>query len=183
VKRVGQVLTVLLGLVMIVAAGAAAVLLFVLAIRQGSTFWAAVVASAATVGGAWIVRGYERRKVADSVRREKLDDLYTEMAQVLHGREFGDEERDALIQSFMRGTLVYASAKTLKTFQEWRLGLPGNEEGWSDSVIVGNSLRYEAFVKAMRDDLGITNRGLKDGDLARMGINDYDEIAARVKRV
>ena len=179
-KRMGQFLATMVALVLVVAAGAAVVLLFVLAIRQGSTFWAAVIASGATVSGAWIVRGYERRKVADAVRREKLDAFYVEMAQILHGRELEENERDQLIQDFMRGTLVYASAKTLKTFQNWREGLPEFEQ-WSDADTLENSLRYEQFVKAMRDDLGISNRGLKDGDLARMGINDYDEIAAKAK--
>jgi hypothetical protein len=162
----------LFALLLLILGVAAAGLLFVVAVRQGSTFWAALLASGATVGAAVLVRNFERRRVADSIRRERLSDIYTEMAQVLHGRDMPQEQRDELMLNFMRHTLVYASPRTLKTFRTWSVNLP--EDPWTKDDYTASTLRYEAFVKAMRDDLGISNRGLADGDLARVGIYDFD---------
>jgi hypothetical protein len=174
VQRIGQVISGIVALLLVVVGVAAVGLLFVFAVRQGSTFWAALLASAATVGAAGLVRNFERRRVADSIRRERLSDIYTEMAQVLHGREIPDDQRSELMSNFIRQTLVYASPKTLKTFRSWNANLPGGER-WTKDEYTASTLRYEAFVKAMRDDLGIPNRGLADGDLARMGIADFDD--------
>lgn len=173
-KRFSGFLWALLGLGLVVAAIAVVGGLFVLAVRAGSTVGATLVASVATVAGALIVRNVERRKVADAVRREHLADIYTELAQVLHGHESTEEERQELIANFMRKTLLYASAGTFKAHRTWRANLPPEDEDWTGEQFRENSNRYENLVKAMRKDLGISNWGLGAGDLARMGILDYD---------
>jgi hypothetical protein len=127
-KRLSSFLWALLGFGMVVAAIVVVVGLFVLAVRAGSTFGATLVASVATVGGALIVRNFERRKVADAIRREQLADIYTELAQVLHGRESTEEEREELIANFMRKTLLYASAGTLKAHRSWSTNIPPEDE-------------------------------------------------------
>jgi hypothetical protein len=175
-NRVGQVISTVLGLILVVAAMAGVAFLFILAVRQGATFWAATVAAGATVVGALLVRNFERRRVADSIRRERLADIYMEMAQVLHGRQLPKEERNESMADFLRHSLVYASAKTLKAFQSWTSGFP--EDGATADAYRASSLRYEVFVRAMRDDLGISNRGLSEGDLIRLGIYDWDDSAS-----
>ncbi len=110
----------------------------------------------------------------EEVRREQLTDAYVEIAQVLHGRAVGQEERNDLMLEFMRKSLVYASPKTIKAFNEWSEKMPDREEEDS-SAWKASSLRYEAFVKAMRGDLGIGNWNLQEGDLIRIGIEDFDD--------
>jgi hypothetical protein len=73
-------------------------------------------------------------------------------------------------------SLVYASPATLKAYRTWFTKLPA-EEQWPEGAFRPNSLRYEAFVKAMRKDLGISNWGLQDGDLTRIGVNDFDDYS------
>jgi hypothetical protein len=173
-KRFGKVLVSLLGLGLLVAGVAVTGILFAAAIRAGSTFWTAAIAAIATVGAAFVLRAFERRKVMEEVRREQLTDAYVEMAQVLHGRSISEESRNEVMLEFMRKSLVYASANTVKAFNEWSEQMPdGDQEDlklWKAS-----SLRYEAFVKAMRSDLGISNWNLQDGDLIRIGIDDFDD--------
>jgi hypothetical protein len=172
-QRVGQVIGIILALVIFVVGIAVVVLLFVVAVQEGSTFLATLVASSATVAAAVLVRNFERRRVAESIRRERLSNLYMEMAQVLHGRELPEAERGELISNFLRQTLVYASPQTLKAFQSWSNQVPDGE--WTKEEYHASTFRYESFVKAMRDDLGIPNRGLANGDLARIGIADFDD--------
>ncbi len=85
-----------------------------------------------------------------------------------------EDKREELLNEFLRKSLVYASATTLKAYRGWFTQLPDTEE-WTKEEIRQNSLRYEAFVKAMRKDLGIGNWGLNDGDLARLRIHDFDD--------
>lgn len=176
VKYIGRALGFLIALTLILAVAAGVVLLVVQVIRHGSPLGAALVASGATVAAGLLVRDFERRKVADAIRREKLGEIYSKMAQVLHGRELPEQEVEEIVKGFMQECLMYASAKTLKTHREWHRSLPPFEQEWNAVEIRANSERYEAFVLAMRDDLGISNRGLGKGDLARLGIYDYDDL-------
>jgi LPS O-antigen subunit length determinant protein (WzzB/FepE family) len=171
--RVGQIVLFLVGLAFVVGVAAAVGVLFVLAIRAGSTVGAALIAALATVTAALVVRSFERRKVMEEIRREQLSDVYTEFAQVLHGRSASDEERGQLMLEFMRKSLIYASAGTIRAFSEWDSQIP--EEGAAKEDWKASSLRYEAFVKAMRKDLGISNWRLQEGELIRMGIYDFDQ--------
>lgn len=164
----------LIGLAIVVALLAGVARLFLLAIEEGSTFGAALVAALATVAAAAVVRGFEKRRVMEAIRREQLGAVYTELAQALHGREVPVKEREKLVLDFMRKGLMYASPGTLKAFRTWQSKLPTTEQ-WAREDFRPNSLRYEEFVKAMRKDLGISNWNLGDGDLARLGINDYDD--------
>lgn len=173
-RRAGQVLLFLLGLSTLIAGVAAMGVLFVLAVRAGSALWTATIAAMASVGAALVLRGFERRKVMEEIRREQLTDAYVEMAQVLHGRSAEEERRDEVMRDFMRKSLVYASARTIKAFSEWSEKLPGDDEE-DPALWKASTLRYEAFVKAMRGDLGISNWRLQDGDLIRIGVEDFDD--------
>lgn len=160
-KRAGHFVLALLGLGLVVLGIAVVGLLFVLAIRAGSTFGAASIAALATVSAAVFVRDFERRRVMEAIRREQLTTIYTQMAQVLHGQEMPERKRAKLVKDFMERSLVYASPATIKAYLTWFTQLPSDEE-WPKEAFRPNSLRYEAFVKAMRKDLGISNWGLQD---------------------
>ncbi|MET0559701.1 MAG: hypothetical protein ABW065_13700 [Solirubrobacterales bacterium] len=158
----------------------AVIFLFILAIRHGSTLGAALLATTATIGGSALVGIFDRRRVMDGVRRHEIGSLYLEFASVLAGQEMTARKREKVILDFQKKCLLYSSAGTLKKFRAWHRGLPGRPDGdWSDQETVENNLRYEAFIKAMRRDLGISNWNLQDGDLARTVLSDYDEIQAR----
>jgi hypothetical protein len=175
VSRLVRMMWLFFGLALTVLAIALVGLLFVVAIRAGSTFGAAFIAALATVIATLLVRDFERRRVMETIRREELGTIYNQMAQVLHGQEMPEKRRLKLVDDFLRKSLMYASPATLKAYQTWLAQLPPSEQ-WAREDFRPNTVRYEAFVKAMRKDLGIRNWGLQDGDLARLRINDFDEF-------
>jgi hypothetical protein len=163
----------LIGLLVAASLAAGAVALVIVAIHGGSTSGAAAIAGIATVSAAYVLRAFERRKVMEEVRREQLTDIYMDLAEVLHGKTDSPEGRQELMRKFMRKSLIYASAGTVKAFDQWSSRIPDENES-DDSAWSASSLRYEAFVKAMRKDLGISNWNLQDGDLIRIAIEDFE---------
>jgi hypothetical protein len=150
----------------------------IVAIRSGSAGSVALLAGVFTVAAALVARYYERRRAMETVRREELGPFYLEMASVLIGHELpGGAEREELLTGFLRKSLLYASPETLEAFRAWRVGLPVVDREWTPREEYENSLLYEAFVKAMRSDLGISNWNLQDGDLARTIRPEFDDLA------
>lgn len=173
-REVGQWIFNLAVLGALVGAFAGVVWLFALALREGATVVAAILAALATVTAAVIVRYVERRKELEAARRERLGPVYEQLASVLTGHELPQRKIEKVITDFMRKSLVYASPAVLNAFREWRAGLPDGGD-WPPEVARANALRYEIFVKAMRKDLGVSNWLLQEGDLARAVLADFDE--------
>lgn len=82
--------------------------LFARAIEQGATFLGAVMAALATVGAVFLSRYNERKKEAESVRRQQLGSIYEEMAAVMAGHERTSRATTKLMTGFMRKGLTYA---------------------------------------------------------------------------
>jgi hypothetical protein len=160
----------------LVGAFAAMVWLFALAIREGSTVVAATLAALATVSAAVIVRYFERRKELEAARRQHLGPLYEQLAAALAGQAMTERKIQKVVHEFMRKSLVYASPPVLSAFRAWKDSLPDDENDWPPHVLRRNALLYEAFVKAMRKDLGVSNWMLEEGDLARTALSDFDDL-------
>jgi hypothetical protein len=174
-SRIWGAIAFVLVIAMIIGTVAGLVSLFALAIREGSTVGAGLIAALATVGAALILRYYERRKEMEAVRREAMAKTYEELAAVLTGHEIPKRKREKVVLDFLRKCLVYASPRTMSAFREWRANLPDHDD-WSPAETVSNDLRYEEFVKAMRRDLGISNWLLQEGDLSRTVQSDFDAM-------
>jgi len=165
------------GMAALLAAFVVAVWLFALAIREGQTVVATIIAGLATIGGAWAVRQVERQKAIEEVRRERLGGIYEQLAAVQAGHEIPQRKIEKLVPEFFRKALLYASPALLKAYREWMRGLPNDDSReWPREVTRANALRYEVFIKAMRKDLGVSNRGLHEGDLGRTVLSDFDEF-------
>ncbi len=80
---------------------------------------------------------------------------------------------EKVMTEYARKSLIYASPAVLSAWREWRDNLPDDDS--PQHVQRANALRYEAFVKAMRKDLGVSNWMLEPGDLGRAAIRDWDE--------
>jgi hypothetical protein len=173
-SKIGRLIWMALAWVVVIGSLAAVVYVFILAVHHGATVGAALLATGATVGGAWLVRYFERRRVMDDVRRKEIGPLYLELAAVLAGQESTARKREKIILDFQRKCLLYSSAGTLKAFRTWLRALPDGDEDWPPDVARENTLRFEAFVKEMRRDLGISNWQLQDGDLARTVLSDFE---------
>jgi hypothetical protein len=169
-----QIGTTILGIVAMAAMLAgfvATIWLIAYAIRHGATAVAATLAALATVGSALIFRYFERRTKIEAVRREMLGKIYEDLASVQAGHEIPQRRIVKLIPDFFKKGLLYASPDLLKAYREWRDALPERE----DEFTRADALRYENFIKAMRADLGVSNFGLQDGDLARTVLRDFDQ--------
>lgn len=149
--------------------------LFAFAIREGATVVAASLAGLATVAAAVIVRYFERKKALEEARRQRLGPIYEQLASVLAGHDMVQRKREKMIADFTRAALIYAGPQVLKSFREWRDQLPSGEE-WSQAESRANALRYESLVRAMRLDVGMSNRSLAEGDLGRSVLADYDDF-------
>ena len=165
-------------LTLVVGAFAAFVWLIALAIREGATVLAAILAAFATVAAALVARHFERRKDVDAARRGALGGLYEDLASVLAGLDMPERKREKVITGFIRKGLIYSSPRTLKAFRDWRAslaGMPPDADDWPLHLSHQNMLLYEAFVKSMRKDLGVSNWLLQDGDLGRAMNSDWDD--------
>jgi hypothetical protein len=176
-KDIGQWILSVLVLAALLIVFVGLVWLIAFAIREGATVVAATLAGLATIGGAAAVRQIERQKAIEEVRRDRLGPIYEQLTGVQAGHNIPQRKIEKMIPEFFRKGLLYASPDLLKAYREWIKGLPDDDsQEWPREVHRANALRYEAFVKAMRKDLGVSNRGLKEGDLGRTVINDYDEF-------
>ena len=177
-RELGQAFWTGLALSLLVGSFAAFVWLIALAIREGATVLAAILAAFATVAAAIVARHLERRRDLEATRREYLGPLYEDLASVLAGLDMTDRKREKVVLGFMRKVLVYGSPRTLKAFHEWRTFLDGmapDSDDWPLHLAHQNALKYEEFVKAMRKDLGVSNFLLRDGDLGRAMLADWDD--------
>jgi hypothetical protein len=161
-----------IALVLLAALLISAVWLVAKAIESGETFIAGSLAAFATVAAAGVARHYERKKQAEATRREYLGKLYEDLASALAGEGRTQQAVRKTILQFRRRMLVYAGPGVVQAFTTWSKQVPEDEASESEWRL--NHLRFEALVKAMRHDLGISSFGLSDGDLARAVIDDWD---------
>jgi hypothetical protein len=147
--------------------------LFALAIREGATLLGAFLVGFATVAAALIARYFDRRKEIEAARREHIGSIYEDLASVYAAQDMTDRKREKMNIGFVRKPLIYASPGTLKAFHKWRIAIP--DENASRHQWRASALRYEAFIKAIRKDLGVSNWMLDDGDLGRVALIDFDE--------
>lgn len=71
-------------------------------------------------------------------------------------------------RSFTPKLMVWGGPKVIKTWTEVRL------HDWSSGSYKDGFQKFEIFIKAIRDELGASNRTLNEGDLLRLFINDYN---------
>jgi hypothetical protein len=160
-------------LVVIVATLAGIGWLFALAIREGATLLGTVLLGFATVAAALIARHFDRRKEIEAARREHIGSIYEDLASQYAAQDMTDRRREKMIIGFVRKSLLYAGPGTLKAFHQWKIAIP--EQDAPRHEWRANAMRYEAFIKAMRKDLGVSNWMLDDGDLGRVAVYDFDE--------
>lgn len=147
--------------------------LFGKAIEKGATVLATSLAALATVAAAFIVRWFERRKELEAARRQHLGPLFEQLGAALAGHEMSPRKVEKVMTEYTRRALMYASPAVLKAWREWRDFVV--EDDAPRHLHRENALRYEAFVKAMRKDLGVSNWMLEEGDLGRAAVNNWDE--------
>jgi len=140
---------------------------------------AALVAAATTIlvaiATVMIGRYYERRKELDALYRDKKTEIYDEFLKEFFGVLFntGDDGSDSaqkdlvpFLQEFTRKLVLWSGPEVIEAFVAWKDHL-------GKGVLDAQSIFLtEAFLRAIRDDLRHSNRGLRRGFFAKLFLKE-----------
>ena len=145
----------------------------------------AIIAAAVTVITSTLTvvigRILERKKEIEAHFRQQKYDQYDELLKILY--EFFDSQSAASpsdvtpkrLREWQRKLILFAGPKTIRAFVLWMTNL---KDG---NPIVKTVLLMEDFFKALRADLGISNRGLVQGDFASLILRNVELVLAVAK--
>lgn len=151
----------------------------------------AIVAAGATVVVATISLVFgkiweQRVKLQEEVRQRKLP-VYEAHLKFMFETLFASKEEKndgtpkpdgpspelvAAFQTFTGQILVWGGPNVIKTWTAFRL------HQWGEKPPLEGFLKFEAFIKALREELGNRNTNLADGDLLKLFLNDFDAFKA-----
>ncbi|MDZ7616964.1 MAG: hypothetical protein U1E05_08170 [Patescibacteria group bacterium] len=139
----------------------------------------AIVAGAVTVAAAIITlvvgKVWEQRvKIQQEVREKKvpvyekqIETFFAVMfAQKTGAKAASPEELQKAFLAFTEKLIIWGSPEVIKAWSAFRL------HDWQNTTPQAGFLKLEAFIRAIRADLGGSNSGLPDGELMRLFIND-----------
>jgi hypothetical protein len=142
--------------------------------RQSALLGTALTALAAIVA-VFVGRWVERQTDAARARREHLAPIYEDL--IARFTDAQDQQRpvEELLRLFQRKVLIWGPGSLIASFQRWRASIPDDYDDEGAQPDIESFLNFEAFMRAMRSDVGTSNRDLAEGDLMRVLINDFDE--------
>lgn len=139
----------------------------------------AIIAALAGVLGIVAGRVLERRADIETHFREKKTNQYDELLTMLHSffhsggsapNEFGEK-----LNNWQWKLILFAGPKAVQTYVNWIENLKrGNPT-------LRSMLLMEDFFISLRSDLGISNRGIREGDFIRLILNK-GELFMRMAR-
>lgn len=101
---------------------------------------------------------------------EKLIDVvYKMMSRSKKGEEYSESEMLDDMNDFNKGLTLWGSSKAIRLWDTWRLSSVGKTPKPEDLL-----LAMERVLIQLRRDMG-QGRGIKQGDLLKLFINDVDE--------
>lgn len=128
------------------------------------------------VGGAIINNILKNKYERDEYLRKHREEPYTQLIEIFYktlkaskeGNSYSEKEMLDDMMRFSRGLTLWGSSKAIKKWDEWR-ALSSNPSIDPYSLLHG----MEIVLIQLRRDMG-EKRGLKQGDLLKLVINDYD---------
>lgn len=174
--------------------------------RSNPTVGAAVIAASVTVlvsvfSLVWTrrqdrLKEIEQRRweIEQEIRKEKLNN-YSELMEFLFkvfsasrkGDQLPVDEINAFFDSFTQKTLIWGSDRYIKDYGNFRSGTVSqtpavvNQTGQPDEHTITTMKRLEKLLYTIRADYGHDNKGLKDGDLLKLFINDIRDYIDRLQ--
>jgi hypothetical protein len=139
-------------------------------VTAGATVFAATLS--VVLGKLW----EQRVKINEEVRQRKLP-VYEQQIALIFSFLSKDEAKPTqqdvqkAFRSFTEKLLIWGGPAAIKAWSAFRL------HTWEKDRAREGFLKFEAFIKAVRKELGNTNMPLADGDLLRTFINDVDVSA------
>ncbi len=144
-----------------------------------ATVSASIITAILGLSGLWYAQWHSKtRDIAESHRSSKIE-VYSLFFDIVEKFQEGEVEDEDLIedqlpdwlkkdyQKLNRGLLLWASPKVIRSWLKFRTITTSGGD-----VLMAMDEMY----KAIRNDLGNSNRGLKAGDLIRVGLKDPNEL-------
>ena len=124
----------------------------------------------------------ERKKEIEAHFRQRKYDQYDELLAILYGLFGGgsaevSEDTVAKLREWQRKLILFAGAKTLRSFVDWMTDLKRGEP------TIRTVLLMEEFFKALRADLGVSNFGVRQGDFAHLILRHADLLLVAAKTI
>ena len=128
------------------------------------------------VGKVW----EQRLKLQQDVREKKVP-VYEKQIETFFSVLFApkegenkvsEEELKKAFQGFTEKLIIWGGPEVIQAWSAFRL------HAWQNSKAEQGFLKLEAFLKAIRKDLGNSNGSLAAGDLVKLFINDFQSAGA-----
>lgn len=184
-----QLLSIVMGVATVYALGYGVILFFSAALDKlnsissdlGKALIAGGIALVGTVITLVVGKIWEQKlKIRQDIRDKKIpfyEHQISTFFEVMfsHKKRTGSKSSEDLEKAFAEFTeklLVWGSSEVIQAWQEFR------SHDWQRTTPIAGLQKLESFVKVLRIDIGNENKNLKDGDLLRLFINDYDASLA-----
>lgn len=120
-------------------------------------------------------RRWEKKQELERSRREQMSPIYERLVGILKESP-GEEETSEFFKDLTTKMLLYGPAPIIKEWIEFRLHGMSTAD---DTTNPTSLLNYEKLLLLVRKDLGHDDSELKQGDLLRIYVNDFDEMYER----
>jgi hypothetical protein len=123
---------------------------------------------------------FERKKETESHFREKKYELYYDLLKLLYDltqSEGNSENTIRQLTEWQRNLILFAGPKTIHHFVLWMNNLKAG------NLTLRMVLLMENFYRSLRSDLGISNFGLAEGDLAHLVLRHGDLFLKMAKKI
>ena len=102
--------------------------------------------------------------------------FYDFQSQTKTGKEFTQEELINLFNQFTKELTLWGSSKAIKAWGNWRVASSRELSDPNDLLF-----RMEKVLMQLRKDMGL-KRGIAEGDLLRLTVNDIDDYTGKNRR-
>lgn len=143
----------------------------------------ALIAGTVTVLGYFITRYFERKRIIEQQIREQKLPVYEEFITFLFnvilgvkkGNHVTEQEMENFMIAFNKKSIIWLSDESLLAYLKWKS--TSNLKNKDDMKEVLHSFyALEEMFLEFRKDIGHSNKGLKQGDLLSLFINDLEEL-------
>jgi hypothetical protein len=129
-------------------------------------------AAAVVIAAGLLQRRWEKSRDLDKLHRDQMTPIYEQLAGMIKSiDEFVAKSPEELL-AFYRQTgtalLLHGPSPVVRTWVAWQRSL-------GVASLADQMRTQEAFMRAIRTDLGLDNAALHSGDLLRLYINEEDD--------
>lgn len=134
----------------------------------------AIITAGATIYAAIRTKSAERIKEIEQELRKQKAPIYEGFSEFLLGKvlknEASEDEMKEFVINFSQKMLVWGGDDVIKAWVDFRKNIVNEEFQYEGLFLMEN------VIFAIRSDMGHSNRGLKQGDLLTLFINDMEKV-------